>query len=332
VSVRLGVAAAVAAVLCAGGDARAGGEAAEVQPVPPAGPSVVVLRLDATAGVDGGLIDRVQHEVEARAERSGLVVTTGAANLTDTAALAGCTTKVAADCNLQILDALGADELVYGTVDRSMSGHRVTLARATRNGAPVEVTVDVPAGNLDSAVRAIQPGLDKLFPAGGASPDPGTSGGTGDDAGTATGTGDPAGTGMGGTAGTEGTRLEGTGRGDAGIDMRKAVLIGGLAVGGALLVVGVLQWNEASSLQGDIDAAPDQTPSEIAALLALEDRAQGYATRGNWLTIAGLAIAGGTGAWWYFTRDRSAPAPTTARLRPWVSPTGGGVTLSWGLP
>src|SRR5688572_17612974 len=87
------------------------------------GGGVVLLRLDATAGVDPGLIERVQREVEDRVRRAGLAVTAGTANRADAAALAGCEAARSFGCNDLILDTLGADELIYGSVDRSMSGH-----------------------------------------------------------------------------------------------------------------------------------------------------------------------------------------------------------------
>jgi hypothetical protein len=187
-----------------------------------------------------------------------------------------------------------------------MSGHRVTIARVHRGGAPAEVVIDVPAGDLDGAARAVQPGVDQLFtapaaPAAAPSQAP-----------------PPA--------------LE-RAPGGGGIDARTAVLIGGAAVSGALVVIGLVQWREASSLQDDIDAAPDDTDDDIEALLELEDRADGYATRGNWLVIGGLVVGAGTAAYWLFTRGGGErPATTAARVQPWISPHGGGVTVSWSAP
>jgi hypothetical protein len=301
-----GVALAVAAAATAwsAGPARADEPAAPAEPAM-ADAGVVVLRLDATAGVDAGLTERVQREVEDRARRAGLAVTTGTANHADAAALAGCDAAQSFGCDDLILDTLGATELIYGRVDRSMSGHRVTIARVHRGGAPAEVVIDVPAGDLDGAARAVQPGVDQLFatPAAPAAapiqPAP------------------PA--------------LERSPGG--GINARTAVLIGGAAVSGALVVVGLLQWREASSLQDEIDDAPDDTDDDIEALLELEDRADGYATRGNWLVIGGLALGAGTAAYWLFTRGGDErPATTAARIQPWISPHGGGVTVSWSAP
>jgi hypothetical protein len=311
VTVRL-LAVAVALVAARGSLARAEIAAPPPTDVAPPERGVVVLRLDASPGIDAGLIDRVQQEVEGRADGAGLAVTLGAANRADTAALAGCTTAQAAGCDGMILDALGTDELVYGTVDRSLSGHRVTLARARRGAPATEVTIDVPAGDLEGAAAAIAPGLDRLFPDPiTANPDhhlpalplPGSATITRDDG------------------------------GGGGIDTRKAILIGGASAGAALIVIGALQWSEAANLQGEIDDADDDSPEDIAALLELEDRADGYATRGNWLVFGGLAVAGGTVAWYLLTRDRGhdRDVPSTA-VRPWAVPGGGGVTLSWSTP
>ena len=79
----------------------------------------------------------------------------------------------------------------------------------------------------------------------------------------------------------------------------------GLVAGGSVaLVVGIALWANESDLQGQIDGTPTPTTyDQIQSLRALEDKAQGYATWGNLLVIAGLA-AGGAGAY-FLWRDHT---------------------------
>jgi hypothetical protein len=296
----------------------------------------MVLRLDVGPGVETGLIERVQREVEAMAAKSGLVVMTGASNLVDTAAVAGCTAKVVADCRDPIMETLDVDELVYGTVERSMSGNRVSVARARRNQPPHEVTLELPAGDLDRAVKATHPGLDGLFPAPGAElvagsgtkvigatetggatavgPDPGPGGGT--TVGTATGPG-------------QGATIEASAEGRRPLIPEK-VLLGGIIGGGALAVTGVLLWVKAGAMQSDIDGAPVSTPEEIDDLRDLEDRAASYARWGNGLVVVGVAVGGAVGVYWLVKGRSRAPARTA--ITPWVAPGAGGFAVAWRLP
>lgn len=300
--------------------------------VPPAvtGPTVMVLRLDSGPGVDRGLIEGVQQAIEAQAGRSGLTVSTGGANLADTAAVTGCTSKVPADCRDQIIETLGVDELVYGTVERSISGHSVTVVRARLGAPPLVVTVEVPAGDVTGAVKATHPTIDGLFPV------------VGD--GTGTGTGTVVEPGAGTAAGTGATGPEPVvpgavippsgGPRDDGPTIPRKVVVGGMIAGSALAVTGVLLWFKASSMQGEIDDAPVSTPEEIFALRDLEDSAASYASWGNRLFAVGLVVGGASAAYWLFKGRGEAPAAPArgATVSPWIAPDAGGIVVSWSTP
>ena len=94
----------------------------------------------------------------------------------------------------------------------------------------------------------------------------------------------------------------------------------GLAVGGGALIVGLAMWGSESGVQSDIDAAPDQSASDIQQLKSLESKAQGYAWGGNIAMVLGLG-AGGYGAYllWKDHDEHVTVAPQPAP--------GGGMTL-----
>lgn len=302
--------------------AQAGSAVAQPDPQPQpqpdtpqaTGPTVVILRLDRGPGVDAALADRVQKEIEDQARKSGMQVTVGTESLTDTAAVAGCTAKVPADCRQPIIEALGVDEIVYGSVDRSMSSPHVTVERA-KKGVPVadKISVDVPDGDNEAAARALHPGLDGLF---------GTPFSGGSDT-TTTLIPDP--------------QPHPVDR-QSSVNTRKVLFIGGVSLGGAMVLTGLACWFKTSSLNSDINSAPMNTIDDIDNLRRLEDRASSYATWGNVLVFLGVAVGGGTAAWWYYKgrKDESPraipasppPSPTPTPTA-WITPDAVGVTLTW---
>jgi hypothetical protein len=318
---------ACAALVAARPVARAGDDAPA--DLPEANPSVIVLRLDIGRGVIKGLGERIQLEVEYRARRAGLAAVEGEANLTDTAVVAGCTAKVPTKCLDMIIATLGVDELIYGSVDKTMGGHRVVVARARAGAKPLQAVIDVPAGSVEEAVRAAAPVLDGLFPVvTGTGPlDAGTpvvkDGGGGGDGGDK-----PAGAVVASSTQARATRP----RTAAAIRRDRIVGMTGVAIGGAVALTGVGLWIRASMLQSDIDGAPDNTVEEVAALRDLEDRAISYATWGNRAVGVGVVVAAGGAAWWMLRgRTREKPLGGTA-FAPWVAADGGGVVMTWRTP
>lgn len=112
-------------------------------------------------------------------------------------------------------------------------------------------------------------------------------------------------------------------------DWRRPAGYAGLAAGTALVVVGVVLWRSASSIEDDILASPNRTPADVARLLDLEERGDRDARWGNITFIGGLAIAGAGGyLLWRVRRDRS----STASVTPLVLDGGGGVAVHWEVP
>jgi hypothetical protein len=104
--------------------------------------------------------------------------------------------------------------------------------------------------------------------------------------------------------------------------------IAGMAGGGGMVVLGLLLWGAASSVQGDIDKAPTTTQQDLTNLRNLESKGDGYAGLGNLFTLGGLVI-GGIGTYFYI-KDRRAAPTTSARLMPTVFDHGAGVVLTFG--
>ncbi|MEO8552727.1 MAG: hypothetical protein ABI678_22270, partial [Kofleriaceae bacterium] len=104
--------------------------------------------------------------------------------------------------------------------------------------------------------------------------------------------------------------VEPTPAGDSFFATRERKLgFGCAAAGGLVLLIGLALWSSESSVQTQIDNAPTNTPAQIQALLALEDKANGYAWEGNVLVVVGLA-AGSVGAY-YLWQDHQLRATVT---------------------
>jgi hypothetical protein len=98
--------------------------------------------------------------------------------------------------------------------------------------------------------------------------------------------------------------------GDAFFSTReRKVGFGCAAAGGLVFLIGLALWSSESSVQTQIDNAPTNTPAQVQALVALEDKANGYAWGGNVLVVLGLA-AGGVGAY-YLWHDHQLRATVT---------------------
>jgi len=109
---------------------------------------------------------------------------------------------------------------------------------------------------------------------------------------------------------------------------RHRLEIAGMAGGGGMVVLGLLFWGAANSVQGDIDKAPATTKQNLVDLKNLESRGDAYAGLGNLLTISGLVVAGlGT---YFYIKDRRAASSTSARLMPTVFDHGAGLVFTMG--
>jgi hypothetical protein len=111
---------------------------------------------------------------------------------------------------------------------------------------------------------------------------------------------------------------------------RRRLYIAGMAGGGAMLIVGLVLWGQADSIQSDIDKAPTKTKADLARLVDLEASGDRYATWGNVFAIGGFVLAGVST--YYFIKHRHSGSSTSAHLVPAVFDHGAGVALSFGAP
>lgn len=102
----------------------------------------------------------------------------------------------------------------------------------------------------------------------------------------------------------------------------------GLIVGGGLVVLSVLFWAGASSVQGDINAAPTRTPADFKNLQDLEQKGDAYSGLGNLCFLGGLVVGGISG--YLFWKDRKAHRASQARITPTLVDHGIGLAFTYG--
>ena len=237
-------------------------------------PKVIVLPLDGDA--PPAVRDALAGELAdaARAVRSD--VGAGTTTFRESAAAVGCDPAVPA-CATTVLATLGVDEIVYGTATAAGATTHVQIARVTRDQRR-DQAFDVATGDApDGRIRALFGALVTTTTTTTRTPPPPPP--------------PPAGT--------------------AFFDARDRKLGFAFVASGALaVVIGLAVWATESSLQTQIDNAPNATLDDIEALRALEDHANNYAWGGNALVVLGLA-AGGVGAYylWSDHRARATLAP-----------------------
>jgi hypothetical protein len=105
---------------------------------------------------------------------------------------------------------------------------------------------------------------------------------------------------------------------------RRKLYLAGVATGGGLIAIGALLWLGASSVQGDLDNAPNRTSADVQHLLDLEARGDRYALLGNLCVVGGVAIGGASAVLWWRSSRRA--DRTTARVVP-AGFAGGGVGI-----
>jgi hypothetical protein len=259
------------------------------------GRKVMVLPLDGNA--DPALRAKLTQIVTKAARANGGEVSTGNTTFAETAAAVGCD-PAAAPCGDTVLSTLGVDEVVFGTATTANDQTTVTVTRVVKGSMRKDQTFVLASGDppdkAEGQLRPLYGGTVPVAGSGSAAVETGSSSAAGSDM----------------MLGSGSAVAIGSGTETSFFDTRERKLGVGLVAGGSVaIVIGLALWASESSLQDEINNAPDTTPADITALRAKEDRASAYAWEGNILVALGLA-AGGVGAYYLYTdhQNRSATA------------------------
>ncbi len=248
---------------------------------------------------------KVQSSVSASLIGAGYEVTPGDTSFEDAAAILGCDANSEA-CIEQILTTLSVDELVYGS---SAKNGDVVIVRAARGKPRRQTRTRVASGQSMDA--ALVPAMRELYGETSPPPPPAPPPPPPDEIEVAT--------------RTNPSSLE---RGDIIEYPHRKWAIVTWSAAGAAAVTGLFFWVRASSLQDDIDSAPDETGDEIDALTELESRAETASTMGNLMMVAAAGLAGaGTYLWMKDHRVRKASRPS---IQPTLFPGGAGILVTIG--
>jgi hypothetical protein len=320
---------------------------------------VLVLRADGNA--DAATRGRVDAQIGKLAKTLDGNVEVGEITFTDAAAAVGCSGSEA-QCRDEVLGMMGVDELISTSVTAMPSGDiRVLVHRIPKGAATKDAQSTVPTGqSLDAKIAtdvgpifgvkakpspATPPPVVPVTTA----PPPTTpvSTGTG-------GTGAPVGAfgNQPGPATTPATTApppttppapvrtaqsdpnnppitaapNGVVQPAEGRSSSRATT--GLAIGGGLVVLSVILWAEAGSVQGDINNAPTRTPADFQNLKNLEDKGDAYSGLGNLMFLGGLVVGGISG--YYFWKDRRAHSASQAQITPTLFDHGAGLAFTYG--
>jgi hypothetical protein len=309
---------------------------------------IQVLQADGRA--DAKVRAKINAAVVALAKTTGDQVAPGDITFADTAAAVGCNPDEAA-CKDEVLGMLSVDEIVITTVTPKPGGFEVSVRRVAKGGASREATSFVAADRLDkldtiaplfstSAPPPVAPLTPAVAPPAAppptgtppppaGTPPPTTPAVTTKPASPETGPGTAPAVPPSTTAPPAVTAdprtspiitRPGPGPDDRPGGRRRLHKIG-MASGGGMLLVGMILWASAASVQGDIDAAPVGTKAQLIELQDLERKGDTYAGLGNLFVVGGLVLGGVST--YYFVKGSRRRA-TSARLVPTVFDRGGG--------
>jgi hypothetical protein len=305
----------------------------------------LVLKSEGNASAD--VRGKVDVQVLKLAKSVGGNVEAGEVSFSDATTMVGCNPSESS-CKDQVLETLGVDEIVVTNVDKAPGGGlKITVRRIPKSGMPSEQTTLVPGGQAPDA--KLNSDVGPLFGAAEPPPKPdkpsdasigaalgATAGG---DSAATTPAPTPAPTEPAATTLPAPVRTAQVDTVTAApnnqvapapedrVDHRRLELTG-MAVGGGLVLLSLIMWAEAGSMQSDIDAAPTKTANDFKNLTDLENQADTYAGLGNVMFVGGVVVAGvSTYFWW---RDRTHASTHQARIAPAVFDHGAGLTLSFG--
>ena len=297
-----------------------------------------VLVLRSEGNVDAGTRAKVDAEVGRLAKTLDGNVELGEISFSDAAAAVGCSGSEA-QCRDEVLGMMGVDEVIATNVTALPSGElRVIVHRIPKGQPTKDAQSTVPSGQpLDAKLAA---DVGPIFGAK-AKPTPTPS---------LTPTPVPAPTPTppiaGAPTGAWGTQPEHpsapieTAQVDPSTqpapsqpgpseERKNSRAVAGLAIGGGLVVLGVVLWTQASSVQGDINNAPTRTPTDFANLKDLESKGDTYSNLGNLCFLGGLVVSGISG--YFFYRDyKVRHASAQARITPTLFDHGAGIAFTYG--
>ncbi len=254
---------------------------------------IVLIALAATAAASptkvlvlptgGDAAPALRHRVDAHVQKLAHElgdVAAGDTTFDETATAVGCD-PAAPECVDQVLSTVGVDELVWATATTKAGATTVTIQRATKDAPARHVSVALAPGDDGTQADAQ---LHPLFGPVVEEPPPPPIAPTPQPA-------QP--------------------RDDASQrDFKRGLGITALATGGIALIVGIALWGSASGTQNQINAAPLDTAADIQNVMALQAKADNYASSGNILVVGGVVLAGAGAVLLYLDhRHRTTVAP-----------------------
>ncbi len=287
---------------------------------------VLVLRAEGTA--DAATRGKVDAEVQKLARTMDGNIELGEITFGDAAAAVGCS-GTEAQCRDEVLGMMGVDEVVSTSVTALASGDLRILVHRLPKGQPTkDAQSTVPAGQPLDAKLAIDVGPIfgvKATPTPAPQPQPQPP---------PTNAGAPVGAWGNQPAPVQTAQVEPNpepAQPPSGPteERKNSRAVTGLAVGGGLVVLSVILWAEASSVQGDINNAATNTPADFAHLKDLESSGDTYSNLGNLCFIGGLVVGGISG--YFFYKDYKARhSSAQARITPTLFDHGAGIAFTYG--
>ena len=260
---------------------------------------------------------KVRAAVTSALAAAGQDAAEGDTSFEDAAVLIGCDPTSDA-CASEVVSTLAVDEIVFGTTSKN---GELTLSRAAANRPRRTTRTRLEPGQALEA--AVTPAVHELYGDDGASDAPAPAPAPTAPAPVA---GEPVSAPAPAAADADSAPLAMSAAAEPAGRPRRWAMISWSAAG-VSTAAGLLLWLRASSLQDDIDQAPDGTPAQVAELMDLESRADTAATWGNVMVVVGAGLAGlGT---YFWIKDRRARAVATA-LQPMVMDRGVGLVLTLG--